>query len=145
MMEIPMMTKYDQAVWRYVGMALWNNQFRFTEVKLKYITRVVFLAWQTHSTCGLVGFPAKKPTRVMFPLKKHSCGFLILFKLMFSSHLRFWCSGATCNNRQKKTPSIAQQSYSLLRDGMWGISLITMRGWQHCIVLIRFGSFVVPL
>jgi hypothetical protein len=31
---------------------------------------VVFLAWETNSTCWLVGFPAKKTTRVIFPLKK---------------------------------------------------------------------------
>jgi hypothetical protein len=36
---------------------------------------VVSLAWETHSTCGLVGFPAKKTTRVIFPLKKHTRAF----------------------------------------------------------------------
>jgi hypothetical protein len=33
------------------------------------ITLLVFLAWETHSTCALVGFPAKKTTCVIFPLK----------------------------------------------------------------------------
>jgi type III secretory pathway component EscT len=37
------------------------------------ITLVVFLAWETYPTCGLVGFLAKKTTQ-----KTHLCGVLIV-------------------------------------------------------------------
>jgi hypothetical protein len=39
------------------------------------------MAWETHSTCGLVGFPDKKTTRVIFPLKKHTRLVFLLYDI----------------------------------------------------------------
>jgi hypothetical protein len=51
------------------------------------ITLMVFLAWKTHSTCGLVGFPGKKTTRVIFSLKKYTRAVFLFYQIVIYHYL----------------------------------------------------------
>jgi hypothetical protein len=67
--------------------------------------------WKPHSCCGLVGFPAKKTTRVIFPLKKHMSAVFCLSHDTKWKHFEAFLARIVANLIQKfKTQSSAVTS-----------------------------------